>query len=170
MVCKELGISEDQFYIAISTFKGASKRLELVKQTNNAVMYKDFAHSPSKLKATTSALKQQFPKRELIACMELHTFSSLNKEFLAQYSGSMDAADRALVYFDPKVIEHKKLSPISKEDVIEAFATSNVEVFIESESIIDELKKLDWSGRNLLMMSSGNFNGVNFRELADQLM
>lgn len=170
LVCKELGISEDQFYIAISTFKGASKRLELVKQTNNAVMYKDFAHSPSKLKATTSALKQQFPKRELIACMELHTFSSLNKEFLAQYSGSMDAADRALVYFDPKVIEHKKLSPISKEDVIEAFATSNVEVFIESESIIDELKKLDWSGRNLLMMSSGNFNGVNFRELADQLM
>ena len=133
-------------------------------------MYKDFAHSPSKLKATTNALKQQYPKRELIACMELHTFSSLNKEFLTQYNGAMRAADRALVYYDPKVLKHKKLSPLSKEEVMEAFATSNVEVYIESESIIDELRKLSWKDKNLLMMSSGNFNGVNFGKLADELM
>ncbi|MDC3337534.1 Mur ligase family protein [Flavobacteriales bacterium] len=170
LVCRELGISEDQFYVAIATFKGASKRLELVKRTNSAVMYKDFAHSPSKLKATTNALKQQYPKRELIACMELHTFSSLNKEFLTQYNGAMRAADRALVYYDPKVLKHKKLSPLSKEEVMEAFATSNVEVYIESESIIDELRKLSWKNKNLLMMSSGNFNGVNFGKLADELM
>ena len=170
LVCNELGISDDQFYIGIASFQGASKRLELVKQTNEALMYKDFAHSPSKLKATTTALKRQFPERELIACMELHTFSSLNREFLLQYQGAMSNADRALVYYDPKVIEHKQLSPISKEEVADAFATSNVEVYTESNSIIDELRKLNWTGKNLLMMSSGNFNGVDFMKLAEELL
>jgi len=170
MVCNELGISDDQFYIAIGSFQGASKRLELVRQTNGALMYKDFAHSPSKLMATTTALKRQFPERELIACMELHTFSSLNIEFLQQYQGAMGNADRALIYYDPKVIEHKELSPISKEEVADAFATSNVEVYTESNSIIDELRKLKWTGKNLLMMSSGNFNGVDFLKLAEELL
>jgi len=170
LVCNELGISDDQFYIAIASFQGASKRLELVKQTQSALMYKDFAHSPSKLKATTTALKQQFPERELIACMELHTFSSLNREFLLQYQGAMSNADRALVYYDPKVIEHKQLTPISKKEVADAFATSNVEVYTESNSIIDELRKLKWTGKNLLMMSSGNFNGVDFMKLAEELL
>jgi UDP-N-acetylmuramate: L-alanyl-gamma-D-glutamyl-meso-diaminopimelate ligase len=170
LVCNELGISDDQFYIAIASFQGASKRLELVKQTNDALMYKDFAHSPSKLKATTTALKRQFPERELIACMELHTFSSLNREFLLQYQGAMSNADRALVYYDPKVIENKQLAPISKEEVADAFATSNVEVYTESNSIIDELRKLKWTGKNLLMMSSGNFNGVDFMKLAEELL
>ena len=170
LVCKELGISEDQFYVAISSFKGASKRLELVKETKESLMFKDFAHSPSKLKATTSALKNQFPDRELIACMELHTFSSLNSEFLSQYRGAMGNADRAMIYYDPNVIAHKKLKPISKEEVANAFATSNVEVYTESNSIVSELRKLTWRGRNLLMMSSGNFNGVDFSKLADELL
>lgn len=170
LVCNQIGISNDQFYMAISSFKGASKRLELVRRTDDSVMYKDFAHSPSKLKATTAALKKQFPNRELIACMELHTFSSLNKEFLRQYKGSMETADRALVFFDPKVLEHKRLDPLTKDDVAAAFATPNVEVYTESSSVIEELKKLQWSDKNLLMMSSGNFNGVDFGELAEELL
>jgi len=170
LVCNQIGVTDDQFYMAISSFKGASKRLELVKRTDDSVMYKDFAHSPSKLKATTAALKNQFPERELIACMELHTFSSLNKEFLEQYEGSMATADRALVFFDPKVLAHKKLDPITKEQVAEAFASTNVEVYTESSSIIGELKKLQWADKNLLMMSSGNFNGVDFAELAEELL
>lgn len=169
LVCNEIGISNEQFYEAISSFKGASKRLELVKRVPGSVMYKDFAHSPSKLKATTAALKKQYPDRTLIACMELHTFSSLNKEFLAQYDGAMATADRALVFFDPKVIAHKQLDPISKEEVAAAFGTSNVEVYTESEAIINELKPISWEDKNLLMMSSGNFNGVDFAALAEEL-
>ncbi len=170
LVCNQIGVSDDRFYAAIASFKGASKRLEMVRKTSNSVMYKDFAHSPSKLKATTAALKKQFPERELIACMELHTFSSLNKDFLEQYKGSMEAADRALVFFDPHVIEHKRLEPITKDDVADAFGTGNVEVYTDAKRVLSELYALNWESRNLLMMSSGNFNGVDFSELAQELL
>lgn len=117
LVCEQVGVSKSEFYKAIQNFSGASKRLELVKRTSNSVMYKDFAHSPSKLKATTQALKNQFPERELIACMELHTFSSLNKAFLSQYDGAMKNADKAFVYYSPKTLAHKKLADLSPDDV-----------------------------------------------------
>jgi UDP-N-acetylmuramate: L-alanyl-gamma-D-glutamyl-meso-diaminopimelate ligase len=168
-VCKELGISEEEFFVAIQSFTGASKRLELVKRTSSSVMYKDFAHSPSKLKATTAAVKKQFEGRSLIACMELHTFSSLNKEFLEQYNGSMSTADKAIVYYSPKTLEHKRLSPLSKEDVKSAFNSDNVEVCTDSAELVKMLQTEDWNNKNLLMMSSGNFDGVDFSELADQL-
>jgi UDP-N-acetylmuramate: L-alanyl-gamma-D-glutamyl-meso-diaminopimelate ligase len=170
LVCEQVGISKEQFYAAISTFKGASKRLEPVLIKEDAAVYKDFAHSPSKLKATTEAMKKQFPKRKLIACMELHTFSSLNETFLDQYQGSMETADEALVYFNPHTIEHKKLKPISPERVKEAFASNNVTVFTESLSLISYLKTLDWKEKNLLLMTSGNFDGVEFKELAEDLL
>lgn len=169
-VCLQLGLSKGQFYAAITSFKGASKRLELVKETKSSVMYKDFAHSPSKLKATTQALKNQFPGRKLIACMELHTFSSLNKEFLSQYDGAMKDADEAYVYFNPHTIEHKKLDPISKEEVKAAFNSDNVNVYTSSEELIDLLKGKNWEGANLLMMTSGNFDGVDFKQLGDELL
>lgn len=169
LVCNQVGVSDADFYKTIMTFKGASKRLELVRKTSDFAFYKDFAHSPSKLKATTSALKAQFPARKLIACMELHTFSSLNENFLKEYSGSMELADEALVYFNPHTIEHKKLQAISAEQVRAAFGGSNVKVYTDSAVLMDVLKKMNWKGRNLLMMSSGNFDGVDFKVLADSL-
>ena len=169
LVCNQLNVSTPDFYKAIQNFKGASKRLELVKRTTEFAMYKDFAHSPSKLKATTKAVKDQFEDRALIACMELHTFSSLNKEFLAQYNGAMANADKAFVYFSPKTLAHKKLAPITPEEVKEAFGTKNVTVYTDSEILINDLKAMDWKDKNLLMMSSGNFNGVDFNELAEEL-
>lgn len=170
LMAREIGISEDDFYAAIQSFKGASKRLELVKQNELTVIYKDFAHSPSKLKATTLAVKKQFPNRELIACMELHTFSSLNENFLKEYKGSMSVADEAIVYFNPATIAHKKLKPITEEQVQSAFNSNNIHVFTNSAELVNYLKSKNWSNKNLLLMSSGNFDGVNFENLADELI
>ena len=170
LVCNEIGISDDKFYKAIQTFKGAARRLELVKNTPNSVVYKDFAHSPSKLKATTSALKQQFPNRQLIACMELHTFSSLNEKFLSEYNGSMAEADQAFVYFNPHTIEHKKLPSISTQQVLNAFGTENVTVFTDSKKLLEALHTMNWKNSNLLLMTSGNFDGLDFVQLADELL
>jgi UDP-N-acetylmuramate: L-alanyl-gamma-D-glutamyl-meso-diaminopimelate ligase len=169
-VCQELGIQPASFYHAISSFRGAARRLEPVRETTDAVIYKDFAHSPSKLKATTNAFKKQFPERELIACMELHTFSSLNAQFLSQYKNSMALADQAFVYFNPHTIEHKRLTPITAEQVKDAFGTANVKVYTSSSELMDELKRIEWRNRNLLLMTSGNFDGVDFNLLADQLL
>jgi UDP-N-acetylmuramate: L-alanyl-gamma-D-glutamyl-meso-diaminopimelate ligase len=168
-VLRKMGLSDDEIYNGITDFKGASKRLELVTESDDFVFYKDFAHAPSKLKATTQAIKNQFPDRTLIACMELHTFSSLNKNFLPLYDGAMASADKAFVYFSPEVVAHKKLDPVSKEEVLKAFNSPNVEVFTESDALIAELKKMSWKGKSLLMMSSGNFNGVDFAKLGDEL-
>ena len=170
LVLKELGINDKQFYEAIQTFKGASKRLELVKKTEYSVIYKDFAHSPSKLKATTKAVKDQFPNRKLIACMELHTFSSLNKTFLQEYENSMANADEAYVYFNPHTIEHKRLEALSPQQVKDAFASDNVTIFTDSEALVQQLKQHQWHNKNLLMMSSGNFDGIDFAKLAGELL
>lgn len=168
-VCKSIGITELQFYDAIKSFKGASKRLEPVKITENNCFYKDFAHSPSKLKATTKAMKEQFPDRKLTACMELHTFSSLNKAFLNEYKDSMQYADKAIVYYNPDTIAHKRLAPISEKQVLEAFGTDNIEVFTNSVLLKKTLLEYNWDKTNLLMMSSGNFDGIDFKELANAL-
>jgi UDP-N-acetylmuramate: L-alanyl-gamma-D-glutamyl-meso-diaminopimelate ligase len=170
LVCRELGLSDENFYKAIQSFKGASKRLEPVLEKKNAVVFKDFAHSPSKLKATTSAFKEQYPDRKLIACMELHTFSSLNKAFLQHYNQSMRHADEALVYFNPHTIAHKKLQELSTQDVLEAFGTANVTVYTDAQMLVQYLKTLHWEDRNLLLMTSGNFDGVDFAALAHALI
>lgn len=169
-VCRLMGIKDADFYSAIATFKGAARRLEPVKETADAVIYKDFAHSPSKLKATTSAFKAQFAGRRLVACMELHTFSSLNANFLGEYKDSMKAADKAYVYFNPHTIEHKKLPPISPQQVKDAFASDNVEVYTDSSLLMQELKRQTWRDSNLLLMTSGNFDGVDFVQLAEDLI
>ncbi len=170
LVCEKLLIHEDDFYKAIKVFKGASKRLELVAKNELSVFYKDFAHSPSKLKATTSALKNQFPNRKLIACMELHTFSSLNKEFLKLYKDSMQKADQALIYYNNETIKHKKLDELNENDVKAAFGTNNLQVFTSSIALLNHLKVQNWKEKNLLMMSSGNFDGINFKELAKTII
>ncbi|MDC6470334.1 Mur ligase family protein [Flavobacteriales bacterium] len=170
LVCRKLGVEDTDFYSAIKDFKGASKRMELVKENNQSSFYKDFAHSPSKLKATTSALKQQFPNRKLVACMELHTFSSLNLDFLKFYHKSMSNADEAFVYFNEETILHKRLEKIEKKDVYDAFGTSNLKVFTSSKELQSNLFSKDWTNSNLLMMSSGTFDGLDFNKIADKII
>jgi UDP-N-acetylmuramate: L-alanyl-gamma-D-glutamyl-meso-diaminopimelate ligase len=169
LVCNKIGILNAQFYEAIRSFKGAAKRLELVFKKDDFNFYKDFAHSPSKLKATTDAVKKQFPKRHIVACMELHTFSSLNEDFLAQYKDSMNLADEAIVYFNPHTIAHKKLKEISPEQVHACFNRKDLKVFTKSQEVTGYLKSKSWANSALLMMSSGNFDGIDFNELAKEL-
>lgn len=170
LICNELGINKSDFYAAISSFKGASNRLELIAENNNTKVYKDFAHSPSKLKATTTAVKHQFKNKKLVACMELHTFSSLNADFLGQYAGAMDAADIAIVYFSKHAIEHKKLKIIKPEDVKQGFAREDLLVFTDSQELQDHLKSLNYANKNLLIMTSGNLDGVNLKTFAQEII
>ena len=170
LACNQVNITDAQFYDAIQTFGGAAKRLELVSKNEVTAVYKDFAHSPSKLKATTQAVKKQFPDRELIAIMELHTFSSLNQDFLDQYDGSMALADRAIVYFNPHTIAHKKLKPITTEQVQKAFGRKDILVVTDSKEVINTILKIDFKNKNLLLMSSGNFDGMDFKELSNKIV
>ncbi|PHR44783.1 MAG: peptidoglycan synthetase [Fluviicola sp.] len=167
--CAAIGVKKDDFLKAMRDFTGAGKRLEKVTEGESFVMYKDFAHSPSKLKATTAAVKEQYPDRELIACMELHTFSSLKKEFLPEYDGAMNAADHALVYFSHEVVKHKKLAPITAEEVKAAFG-GNVRVETSTEAVLDFIKGFDMKDKVLLMMSSGNFDGIDYGDLGGELV
>lgn len=170
LVCQQLGIQADDFLTAITSFKGAAKRLQVLKQKDQSTIFLDFAHSPSKLKATTAAVKKQFPNRKLVACMELHTFSSLNKDFLPEYHKAMQEADEAIVFFNPEVVKHKKLPPFEKSDVEKAFDQDNLTVFTESEALVNHLKSHTWHHTNLLIMTSGNFSGVDLTALANELI
>ncbi len=167
-ICNTIGINDSIFYDAISTFAGAAKRLQLLACNKSSNIYLDFAHSPSKLMATTKAVKEQFPNRKLIACMELHTFSSLNKEFLSEYKGTMSKADIAYVYFNPETIKHKQLPEITPEEVKANFG-GNVEVFTESDKLIATLNKQCYNDTNLLIMTSGNFSGVDLKAFAQEI-
>ena len=174
LACHCIGVAPEDFYREISTFTGASNRLEKICETENSVAYKDFAHSPSKLKATINAVRERYPEKKLIACMELHTFSSLMADFLPQYKDCMKEADVAYVYFNPKVIEHKRLTPISAEDVRKAFGTKNVEVFTASEALQKAVSRqysaFSDQGVALLMMSSGTFDGIDVKSFAAELL
>ena len=168
-ICNLAGVNDNMFYDAIKHFGGAAKRLQTLKTNKNTDVFLDFAHSPSKLKATINAVKEQYKDRELIACMELHTFSSLKKEFLPQYKNTMKSADKAFVYFNPETIKHKRLEEISKEQVKNAFASENVEVFIDSNKLVEKLLSINYNKKNLLLMSSGNFDGINFKEFVKKI-
>jgi UDP-N-acetylmuramate: L-alanyl-gamma-D-glutamyl-meso-diaminopimelate ligase len=168
-VCLSVGINENDFYQAISSFEGAARRLERVALNEKYAIFKDFAHSPSKLKATIDAVKEQFPERKLIACMELHTFSSLNEAFLSEYKDSMINADEAFVYFNPQTLAHKNLKIIDMHTIEHAFGGNNLKVCDQSASVLDALKKADYSNTVLLMMSSGNFDGLDLNKMEDLL-
>lgn len=170
LACAEVGVSEADFFKAIATFKGASKRLELVDKKAQCAVYKDFAHSPSKLKATVSAVREQFPDRKLIACMELHTFSSLTQKFLTEYCGAMDAADEAIVYFDPHAIALKKLPPIDHQMIFDAFGRDDLKVFDDSNLLKGKLLHKESGKSVFLLMSSGNFGGINVDELSKKIV
>jgi UDP-N-acetylmuramate: L-alanyl-gamma-D-glutamyl-meso-diaminopimelate ligase len=164
-ICQQIGIDENDFYEAISTFQGASKRLEKIAETDNAIAYKDFAHSPSKVLATTNALKNQYPDRKLIACLELHTYSSLNPEFLNQYKGALAAADISVVFYSPRAVEIKKLQAISQQQIMDAFQSDDLIVYTNPEEFKDFLFSQKFNNMSLLLMSSGNYGGLSFDEI-----
>jgi UDP-N-acetylmuramate: L-alanyl-gamma-D-glutamyl-meso-diaminopimelate ligase len=168
-LAKSMGIASVDFLKSMESFTGAGKRLQKVVESPEFVMFKDFAHSPSKLKATTKAVKEQYQQRKVVACMELHTFSSLKKEFLPQYEGAMNEADEAVVYFSPDVVKHKKLEPITKEQVQAAFG-GIVKVMTETSEILTFIKNQSWKNQVLLMMSSGNFDGIDYDQLGDDII
>ncbi len=164
-VCKRIRISEDDFINAISNFKGAPNRLELVGENNNTKIFRDFAHAPSKLEATVKAVREQFPRHKLVACYELHTFSSLNREFLQQYRGKFKDADLPIVFFDPKTVESKKLPPLSASDIRNSFGMPNLKVITNVSELESFLLSMSWASTNLLLMSSGNFAGMDIQKL-----
>jgi UDP-N-acetylmuramate: L-alanyl-gamma-D-glutamyl-meso-diaminopimelate ligase len=168
-LAESMSISNHDFLNAIRTFKGAGKRLQKVVEKGSFTLFKDFAHSPSKLKATTAAVKEQYPTRNVVACMELHTFSSLRKEFLPLYEGAMNAADEALVYFSPAVVAHKKLEPLTTEQVQQAFG-GKVKVVNDTQEVLDFIRAKNWDNSVLLMMSSGNFDGIDYEKLGEELV
>jgi len=170
LVCNKLEISNDEFYKAISEFKGAAKRLEILAENKNTKIFLDFAHSPSKLKATVQAVKEQYKDRKLFAVMELHTFSSLSSDFLDEYQGCMNDADIGLVYYNPEVIKHKKLESISEEQVKKAFNNENLTILISQSELLDFIKNANLLNVNLLMMSSGNFSGIDLKSFANDLL
>ncbi|MEN8886018.1 MAG: Mur ligase domain-containing protein [Winogradskyella sp.] len=166
-ICQHMGIDEDDFYEAISTFKGASKRLEKIAESKTSIAYKDFAHSPSKVEATTKAVKEQYSDRTLVACLELHTYSSLNAEFLKEYKGALDAADVAVVFYSPHAVEIKKLEEVTHEQIATAFERDDLIIYTNPEDFKDFLFSQNFDNKSLLLMSSGNYGGLDFDEVKE---
>jgi UDP-N-acetylmuramate: L-alanyl-gamma-D-glutamyl-meso-diaminopimelate ligase len=168
-ICQHMGIDEDDFYQAITSFKGASNRLEKVFTNNDSHIYKDFAHSPSKVKATVNAVKNQFEEHKVIACFELHTFSSLNSDFINEYKDTLNRADESIVYFSKTTLESKKMQKIHIKDIVNAFNNSDLLVFDDALKLKEYLFSLNYNKAVLLMMSSGNFGNIQFDELKNLL-
>lgn len=166
IICLELGIPESDFCKSIATFKGAAKRLQLIRRTNDNELYLDFAHAPSKVKATVAAMKEKHPNRELIACLELHTFSSLNEEFIGEYKSSLDAADIAIVFYDPHAFELKRLPVLSPQAIVRAFGNNEIKTFSNPQQLSTFIKRALDPDMDVLMMSSGNFGGLGMEQLA----
>lgn len=164
-ICQHMGVDEDDFYEAIASFKGASKRLEKILDVGSTVVYKDFAHSPSKVKATTLAVRNQYPGRNLFACLELHTYSSLNPAFLNEYSEALDPADQAIVFYSPEAVELKKLEPVTPAQIRKAFGREDLTVYTDPLMFREFLKSLNYSNSAVLLMSSGNYGNLNFEEI-----
>ncbi len=168
-VCRELGIGGDVIWPALASFPGASRRLERVFTGTNLHVFRDFAHAPSKLKATVGAVRELLPGHHLVACMELHTYSSLNADFLPHYAGSMQGADTAIVFYHPDTIALKKLPPVSAEQVRTAFDRPDLLIFHDSGQLQDYLMGLKTNKLGLLMMSSGDFHGIQMPAIIETL-
>ncbi|WP_130734217.1 UDP-N-acetylmuramate--L-alanine ligase [Flavobacterium sp. J27] len=166
-ICQCMGVDEAEFYEAIATFKGASKRLEKIAENKDKVAYKDFAHSPSKVAATTKAVKKQYPDRKLVACLELHTYSSLNAAFLSQYQGTLDSADVAVVFYSPDAVKIKKLEEVTYDQIASSFKRDDLIIYTNPKEFKDFLFSQNFDNTTLLLMSSGNYGGLNFDEVKD---
>ena len=170
LVCNNLAVSDEEFFDAIADFEGTANRLELVEEKGNARFYKDFAHAPSKVAATILAVREQFPDYKLVACLELHTFSSLSKKFLVEYKGSFDTVDAGCIYFNPHALEMKKLPILNSNDVQEAFGNEKLDIFADSKKMIRWLETKNGSNVVFLMMSSGNFDGIDLIGLSEKVL
>jgi UDP-N-acetylmuramate: L-alanyl-gamma-D-glutamyl-meso-diaminopimelate ligase len=166
-ICQHMGIDEDDFYEAIASFKGASKRLEKIAENKQTVIFKDFAHSPSKVKATTEAVKKQYVKREVIACLELHTYSSLNAEFLGEYQGALDQADKAVVFYSPHAVKIKQLDEVTTAQIGAAFGREDLMMFTNPAEFKAFLFSQNLEQTAVVLMSSGNYGGLDFEEVKD---
>ncbi|WP_298394673.1 Mur ligase family protein [Flavobacterium sp.] len=166
-ICQNMGVDEADFYEAIASFKGASKRLEKIAEGKGKVAYKDFAHSPSKVSATTKAVKNQYPDRTLIACLELHTYSSLNAEFLKEYQGALDAADVAVVFYSPDAVKIKQLEEVTYEQIAQSFQREDLIIYTNPADFKNFLFSQNFDNSALLLMSSGNYGGLNFDEVKE---
>jgi len=164
-ICQLMGVDAADFYEAISTFKGASKRLEKIAENSTTVVFKDYAHSPSKVDATTQAVKNQYPDKKLLACLELHTYSSLDPGFLHEYEGALNAADVAVVFYSPHAVEIKKLKPISEKQIAEAFKRDGLVIYTDPIAFQEFLFSQDYKDTSLLLMSSGDYGGLDFEEV-----
>lgn len=164
-ICQLMGVDEIDFYEAIASFSGASKRLEKIWESPQTIVYKDYAHSPSKVEATTNAVKEQYPNKKLVACLELHTYSSLTPEFLEEYQNTLNAADEAIVFYSPDAVAIKGLEEISKQQIIDSFNREGIIVFTEPASLESYLKEKDLNNSVLLLMSSGNYGGLPLKQI-----
>ncbi|MBJ7879235.1 UDP-N-acetylmuramate--L-alanine ligase [Gelidibacter salicanalis] len=169
-ICQHMGVDEDDFYEAIASFKGASKRLEKIGEGSTSIAFKDFAHSPSKVLATTNAVKEQFPNRTVVACLELHTFSSLNAEFLKEYKGTLDAADVAVVFYSPHAVEIKKLKEVTQEQIATAFERDDLIIYTNPDDFKNFLFAQDFDNKALLLMSSGTYGGLDFNDVKKMMV
>lgn len=168
-ICQHMGVDQDDFYEAIASFKGASKRLDKLAENSNSVIYKDFAHAPSKVRATLTAVKEQYSNKNIVACLELHTYSSLNATFLNEYKDSLNAADTAVVFYTPEAVEIKKLEAVSKEQIKEAFGRQDLLVFTQAKDLSDYILQLELQDTALLLMSSGTYGGLDMEALKSKL-
>ncbi|MGB2117147.1 MAG: UDP-N-acetylmuramate--L-alanine ligase [Flavobacteriaceae bacterium] len=164
-ICQHMGVDEEDFYEAIASFKGASKRLEKIAENSQTVVFKDFAHSPSKVKATTEAVKKQYAQREVIACLELHTYSSLNAEFLSEYKGALDQADKAVVFYSPHAVKIKQLDQVTTAQIETAFDREDLIIFTNPTEFKGFLFSQNLEQKALVLMSSGNYGGLDFEEV-----
>ena len=167
-VCAALGVSNKTFFEAIATFKGTARRLEKIKLKNNLVAFKDFAHSPSKLMATVKAVNEQFNDKKLIACMELHTYSSTDPKFLNEFENSMNNADIAIIYMSEKAFEIKNKAFIEDKLIQESFNNKNIIVFRKPEGLKNYLNKQNLNDYALLLMTSGNYDGIDWEEFLNK--
>ena len=167
--CKELGISAEQFVKSIASFTGAAKRLELIAANDSVNVYRDFAHAPSKVKATIDAVKQQYPDRTLIAVLELHTYSSLNEQFMLEYKGAMDKADKAVVFYSKHALELKRMPDLPNEKVLQGFDKKDLLVMTDKNQLWQWLQQQTYQQANLLLMSSGNYDGLDMLTFAQQI-
>ena len=168
-VCQHMGVDEEDFYEAIASFKGASKRLQKIKESGDFIAFKDFAHSPSKVNASLKAVKEQFQGKKIIACLELHTFSSLNEDFITEYKNSLSAADEAIVFYSSEAVTHKNLKPISSAIITSVFGRDDLRIITETADLENYLKTSNFDNSVLLFMSSGNYGGIDLEQLVTEL-
>jgi len=170
LLCKELGVEEHQFYQSIQNFKGIERRQQLLAHGNNKAIYLDYAHAPATIKATIQAFRDTYQDQKLVTCLELHTFCNLNMEYLPQFRDTLEGSDQAFVYFNPEVVKRKRLPELSPEKVKQQFHNEELIVHNDSELLVVDLKSIDADTFVLLIMTSGNFSGIDLKELAEEIV